>query len=105
MKSAGKGRYRVWAREERIGKDIIITIGGGERPHIGSVIVCEPGRKTKTISLPTHKDYVIGKPIAEKVCRREKKRVVCVCGVHVNNASEEEIDLLVKNGRELERKI
>lgn len=105
MKSAGKGKYRVWAREEKIGKDAIVTVGGGERPHIGSVIVCEPGKKAKTMTLLTHKDYVIGKPIAEKLCRKRNKTIVCICGVHVNNASKDEIRLLVKNGKELERKL
>jgi len=37
------------------------------------------------------------KPIAVAACKKYKKKVVAVGGVHVNHASKKEIALLVKN--------
>ena len=40
-------------------------------------------------------------PIAEAACKKYNKKVVAVGGVHVDNASQEEIGLLVDNCKEL----
>jgi hypothetical protein len=40
-------------------------------------------------------------PIAAEACKKYNKKVVAIGGVHVDSASEEEIDLLVKNCKEL----
>lgn len=105
MISAGSGKYRVWLKEARQGDDIVLFLGGGEKPHIGSVVLCEPGKKTRVITRKTHLDWIVGKPIAEKVCRKRKKPVLCVAGVHVDNASKNEIELLKENCRKLEEKL
>jgi len=97
----GHGKYRIWALQEKLGKDIVLRVGGGERPHVGSIILCRPGKESKVLSLVGHMDHVIGRPIAEKLCRKKKATVVCVCGVHVDKASKDEIDRLVENGRGL----
>ena len=105
MISAGKGKYKVWLKEEKHGEDIILFLGGGEKPHIGSVILSEPGKRTRVITRKRHLDWIVGKPIAEKVCKKKKKPVLCIAGVHVDNASKEEIELLKENCKKLEEKL
>ena len=101
MITSGEGRYRVWLKEETIGKDKLYLVGGGETPHIGGVIVVEPGKEPVVIRLGTHYDYVVLQPIAEMASKKYKVTAVAVGGIHIDNASKEEIDIIVTNCKEL----
>ena len=101
MITSGEGKYKVFLEEKKIGTDLIYVLGGGERSHIGGIVICEPGKETQAIRLEGHYDDIVLKPIAEAACKKYKTKVVAVGGVHVDNASQEEIDLLVKNCKEL----
>jgi hypothetical protein len=101
MITSGEGKYKVFLEEKKIGNDLIYILGGGERSHIGGVVICEPGKEPKAIRLEGHYDDIVLKPIAEAACKKHKAKVVALGGVHVDNATEEEIDLLVKNCKEL----
>ena len=76
-------------------------LGGGQRAHVGAVVIAEPGKKVKTIRLTGHYDDIVLRPIAETACKKYKTKVIAVGGVHVDNATNEEIDLLVENCRRL----
>jgi len=97
MLTSGEGKYKVWLKQEKIGDDLLFVLGGGEKSHIGGVVVCEPNKKTQAIRLEGHFDDVVLKPIAETACKKYKTKVVAVGGVHVDNATKKEIDLLVEN--------
>jgi len=101
MITSGEGKYKVFLEEKKIGADLIYILGGGERPHIGGVVICEPGNKPEVIRLKGHFDDIVLKPIAEAACKKYKTKVVAIGGVHVDNATEKEIDILVKNCKEL----
>lgn len=98
---SGEGKYKVWLEKKNIGDDIIYFLGGGERSHIGGVVICEPDKPSNVIRLEGHYDDIVLQPIAERACKRYKKKVVAVGGVHVNNVTKEEINKLVENCREL----
>jgi len=93
MNTYGEGKYKVWLRKENIGEDIVYFLGGGERSHIGSVVVARPGEEVKAIRLEGHYDDVVLKPIAEKACKKYGVTIVAVGGVHVDDATQEEIVL------------
>jgi len=97
MLTSGKGKYKVWLNQKRIGDNLLFILGGGEKSHIGGVVICEPGKTAQVIRLEGHFDDVVLKPIAEAACRKYKTTVVAVGGVHVDNATKEEINILVKN--------
>ena len=108
--SYGKGKYEIIACFYAIGKDLVVLIGGGEKPHAGCVVMCEPdkakGKVTTSVhTFSTHRDEVVAKPIAEELCRKTGTKVVCVCGIHVEKATKKDIELLVKNTQELGRRI
>jgi hypothetical protein len=105
MFKAGKGKYRVWLKETKHGKDVVLFLGGGEKTHVGSVVVCEPGNKARVLNNKGHYDWVVAKPIAEKKCRKANKTVVCIAGIHVDNATKEDIKLLKENCKKIEGKI
>ncbi|KYK33149.1 MAG: hypothetical protein AYK22_01175 [Thermoplasmatales archaeon SG8-52-3] len=101
MITSGEGKYKVFIKKIKNGDDLIYILGGGERSHIGGVVICEPGIKTNSIRIKGHYDDIVLKPIAEVACEKYNKKVVAIGGVHVDNASKEEIDILVKNCKEL----
>ena len=105
MITSGKGKYKVWLRREKIGDDLVFFLGGGERSHIGGVVICEPGKPAQAIRLTGHYDDVVLKPIAEIACKKYKIKVVAIGGVHINHASKQEIDLLIENCKKLVERI
>lgn len=108
--SYGKRKFEITACLDSLGKDVILLIGGGQKPHAGCVVICEPdeasGRVTTSVHTFTgHREEIVARPIAEEICRKTGARVVCVCGIHVEKASGKEIGLLVRNTKELGRRI
>ena len=105
MITSGRGKYTVWLRRYEIGEDLVFLLGGGERSHVGGVVIAEPGKKIQAIRLSGHYDDIVLKPIAETACKKYKTKVIAIGGVHVDNATKEEINLLVKNCEKLVKKI
>ena len=97
MITSGEGKYKVFLEEKKLDDDIIYILGGGEKSHIGGVVICEPGKKSQVIRLDNHYDYIVLQPIAEAACKKYNTKVVALGGVHVDNASKEEIGILVEN--------
>lgn len=94
-----------------MGNDLCITLGGGDRPHIGCVAIADPRESLKgdgslsatvsTFNFTGHKDDEVANLIACSVARRLNKRVVVVCGLHFDNVS----DSLFDDVREQTRKL
>ena len=101
MITSGEGKYKVWLEQKNIGNDLLYVLGGGEKTHIGGVVVCKPGNDLQVMRLEGHYDDVVLKPIAEAACKKYKTKVVAVGGIHIDNATNEEINKLVKNCKEL----
>ena len=101
MITSGEGKYKVFLEKKEFDDDLIFILGGGEKSHIGGVVICEPKKNPRVIKLKGHYDYTVLEPIAVKACKKYNKKVVVIGGVHVDNATEREIELLVKNCKEL----
>ncbi len=93
------------------GDGILLYLGGGERPHIGTVVICEPRPSmkdnaaisctTSVINRLSHKDDSVIVPIAEAVCRKTGKVVVATGGAHIENPEEADIKKLIDNAEEI----
>ena len=101
MITSGKGKYKVFLEKKELDNDLIFILGGGEKSHIGGVVICEPKKKPNVIKLGTHHDYIVLTPIAERACEKYNKTVVAIGGIHIDNAEKEEIDQILKNCKEL----
>ena len=101
MITSGEGKYKVFLEKKELDDGLIYILGGGEKSHIGAIVLCEPGKKVQMTKLEGHYDYIVLQPIAEEACKKYNKKVVAVGGVHVDNATKEEINLLVNNCKEL----
>ena len=96
----GKGsKYAVHCTAVYCGKDISIAISGGTLEHIGAVAlaVYEPLRNSatvSTVSVFSHRDDQIAAIIAKKISSQCKCTVTASVGVHLDNATSEDIKIL-----------
>jgi hypothetical protein len=89
------------------GDDVVVIIGGGEKPHIGALAVAiprpsltDPDQTSSTSSVITllgHKDDELSRPISEQMASTLQKVVVVVAGVHIDNADRNDIEVLLAN--------
>ncbi len=113
MWSVGEGRLKVWCTLTKIGDGLVICLGGGDRPHIGSVSISVPYKRkngfwsvsTSTITLPSHRDDAITRAVSEKVAKVTGMVVVAVGGVHVEDASKSDIEKIIEGAEELAEKV
>ncbi|HHY04507.1 MAG TPA: hypothetical protein GX534_04915 [Thermoanaerobacterales bacterium] len=115
IEQVGDGLYTLTAVIVPAYDGINIYVGGGERPHIGTVVISEPReslKNAKTISCTTsvynflgHKDDFIAVPIAEAICINTGKTVVVSAGIHIDNATQDDIDTFMQNKDKLIKEI
>lgn len=96
----GEGRHKVWLDVIEAGGDLVVFIGGGERAHIGAISICSVNGLPFTFSLLKHKDYVLSHSASQTICKETGRNTTVLCGIHIDNASEREIDLLLRNSKE-----
>jgi len=92
---------RLWAVAARAGADLVVTVGGGERPHVGCVVVAqshasakEPGRirvTSSVLSIPHHREEALARPLAEALARELGGVITVTAGVHDDNLTPEGI--------------
>jgi hypothetical protein len=96
-----KGHLRINGFVQKIGQDILISIWGGTRPHIGAIGMAIPRPSLKnskrwsaTSSIFTfigHKEDMIVKKMSEKLAARLRRNVVVTAGLHWEGTTSREI--------------
>lgn len=104
---AGEGKYTVSIAATLTGDGIIVQLLGGEKPHVGAVAVglprpslADPAQiscNSIVVPLLGHKDDEVAKPVAEQLARLCNQPVVVVAGIHIDQATAADIDLLKEN--------
>lgn len=92
-----------------LGKDYLITVQGGQCPHIGCVVLALPrpslAEKTRmsatssVINREGHKDEAICRLLAEALAIKKESAVVCTGGFHVDNITPEQINEVMETVR------
>ena len=98
---AGEGRYRVWLEKKELDDGLVYILGGGEKSHIGGIVYKEPGREVQTIRIPEHHDLEVLLPIAKAACQKYGQPVTVTGGIHIDNATKDQIDIIIANCKEL----
>lgn len=101
------GKYSVFAQVTRCGKDISLTVGGGEVPHIGAAALAiprpslsVPGKISASVSVlcaPGHKEDEFVRRAAGCLAARFNCVVNISAGVHIERAAPEELKRLEGN--------
>ncbi|RLF57713.1 MAG: hypothetical protein DRN27_07215 [Thermoplasmata archaeon] len=94
MITSGEGKYKVTLEEKKIGKNILYILSGGEKPHIGGVVICEIENAPQVITLGSHFDHIVLEPIAKRGCEKNQTTVVAIGGMHIDNATKKEIEII-----------
>ncbi len=94
--SVKRADYTMRAEMKIIGADILISVTGGDVPHIGTVTVWSKNEKIETIQFPSHsgrrhKDDLLAKIILEIISAALPGNCVITAGVHVDHISKVQI--------------
>ena len=102
--SISKGKFKLHAYIQRIGHDLLVSIWGGTKPHIGAVGMAiprpslrDPKKWSATSSNFTfvgHKEDALVKGISEKLATELRKNVVVVAGIHWDDLTAQEIEII-----------
>ncbi|WP_337998921.1 hypothetical protein [Desulforamulus reducens] len=86
---------------------LVCQLYGGEKYHVGAVVLSIPrpslqdsvqiSSNSSVLPLLGHKDDEIAKPLAESLAIYFKEPVVMVAGIHIDHATKEEINNIIKN--------
>jgi hypothetical protein len=104
------GRHVV-ARVQEVGEDLVIAVGGGQRPHVGCVVLAQPlpskipGRRwsasCSVLTIPPHKEEPIARGIATHLAQTLGRVTVVTAGVHDDGLDADGIATYLRLGREL----
>jgi len=99
--SEGKGRTKVNLSSQLIGSDLIVCIFN-ECAHLGAVAVAdychqESRASTSVITRIGHRDDSVAYNAAHKLCKRLKKPVCAIAGIHLDDITDEEITQIIHN--------
>jgi hypothetical protein len=105
------GAYDLQARVQIIGKDILIAVWGGNRPHIGAAAfaqtqpgIVDPNRKSTTVSVfcfPGHREDVLVRSLARDIAQITNSNIVVTAGTHWDHLDQKGIDQVLANGKKL----
>jgi gallate decarboxylase subunit D len=97
MITYGEGKYKVFLNKKELGDDLIFILGGGEKPHVGGAVICVPEEKPYVLTYKDHHDHIVLTLIAEAACKKYNKTVIVIGGIHIDNATKDEIELIIDN--------
>ena len=113
--SAKNGKLSIKALVQEIGEDLLVSMWGGTRPHIGAVAMAvprpslaDPRRFSATSSNFTftgHKEDLLVKEVSEVLAASLRKNVVVTAGIHWDALTAKDLIAVQKLARQLAHKI
>lgn len=106
--TVGEGRLAVTCELAATdGQGLAAFVYGGELPHVGGQALAAPGPELHgeqlsrvdlwTATVPGHKDAELAAAAARELCLASGQPVSVTCGVHIDDASSNEIAQLGTN--------
>jgi len=112
-KTSGRASLRM--RALPMGKDLCVTISGGDLEHIGAVALgvphpslIDPDKTSATVSslaIPAHKEDELARAVAKKIASALHATVCVSCGIHLDDAKAQEIEDIVASVMEMTEKM
>jgi len=101
------GAYDIAASVRRIGNDFVVSIWGGDAPHVGAVAVALPRPSLKdprnvsasasVFCVVGHKEDEMAKAVSEVLASTLNARVVVTAGIHWDHLPKEGISRVIQN--------
>lgn len=99
----------AWIR--LVGEDVVVVVGGGERPHVGCVVLAQPHPSPRSddgwsascsvLTISPHKEEPIARAVATRVAAVCGRVAVVTAGVHDDNLDRAGIEVYLKLGERL----
>lgn len=96
--------YRIYANARLIGPDVLVSIWGGERPHIGAVAAAQPrpsladpsitSATASVLTYPGHKEDEVVKFASQELAAALDANVVVTAGIHWDDLTPEAIAII-----------
>ena len=107
----GPGQRKLEALVAVVGEDLVVTVGGGEKPHVGCVVLATPypakrgsggwSASCSVLTIPPHKEEPIARCIAVALAAGLGRVTVVTAGVHDENIDGDGIRTYLRLGEEL----
>lgn len=105
----------ITADVNQVGEDLHILLYGGEKPHLGCTVLSIPrpsledpevcSATSSVINVTGHKDEIICRYLAEKLCSSTGKVTVCSGGFHIDHITKEQLKEVQHGIEQLYKKI
>lgn len=92
--------YELTAVTTLLDSGLHVLIAGGQRTHVGAVTL-GAGDKLQTVLMEGHHDHSVTVLFAQGLLEEGLGPVCVACGIHYDNASKEEIGMIMSTAREL----
>jgi hypothetical protein len=89
-----------------MGDDLVVTIGGADRPHVVCVVLAEPRPSRRrpdgitascsTLTIPPHKEEPIARVVATALCEASNRVVVATAGLHEDMLDEQGVECYLR---------
>ncbi len=103
-------KYKITLVCQWCGKDLNVSIFGGDTPHIGAVAMAISNLENYTrkysptinvLTVMDHKDDEIAKVVAKDLATHFNCQVVVAAGVHIDNATQGDLLKIMENVKEI----
>lgn len=95
-----RGR-KITFQVQELGNDICVLCYGGDKSHIGTILWSVPhpaadnnqrsSCTSSSINFPGHREESVSRLISEALSKSLKKKVVCLCGIHYDVFSGDDL--------------
>jgi len=99
--TAGQPPYAVWMRVTQTHESVLAELYGGTRPHLGAWAAVGPEAQVHSGAFGNHKELPLAQDAAQMLLQASGCNVVVVAGIHVDNATHGDIDLLCANAADV----
>jgi hypothetical protein len=113
--AAKSGRFRIEALVQEIGEDLLVSMWGGTRPHIGAVGIAVPrpsladaarfSATSSNFTFTGHKEDRLVKEVSEVIAATLHKNVVVTAGIHWDALKPRELGVVQELALQLAHKI
>jgi hypothetical protein len=97
------------------GDDLVVTVGGGEKPHVGCVVLATPvssrsnpgtwSASCSVLTIPPHKEEPIARSVASMVAAASGRVTVVTAGVHDDGLDRSGVEIYLELGDRLAEEI
>lgn len=104
--NVGQDNHRIQFSTTITPNGISILLTGGTSSHVGGMVLSVPrlsltgqGRSADTWIIPVagHKDVIVGEQAAIFISQKTGQTVAVTAGIHIENATSEDLEILKKN--------